>query len=222
MLNGRRVLFLDRRDAGYRLSSALLDCVSDSALVLGLARGGVVVAAAVARRLHADLDVLVVRKLGAPHSEELAIGAVTASSGLYLNRKLIGELAVPPRYLNEEIERQRLLARERQNRYRKAHPMPQVEGREVILVDDGLATGASMVAALHAVRGQNPASVVAAVPVGAAESCAKLQGEADDVVCLHQPEPFSAVGSFYRDFGEVSDEDVEDALDGVPKRQRAA
>ena len=213
-----RALFFDRRDAGFKLGSALQDAFDASALVLGLALGGVVVAASVARRLQTDLDVLVVRKLGAPQSEELAIGAVTTDGGLYLNEEIIRWLEVRPEYIESEIERQRALGRERETRYRRGHRMPDLEDRVVILVDDGLATGASMIAAINSVRKHQPATVVVAVPVGAPGSCGDLKGLADDVVCLHQPDPFWSVGAFYRDFSEVLDEEVEDALQEVAAR----
>jgi putative phosphoribosyl transferase len=217
MINFARPIFRDRRDAGERLATALLDYVDQSAMVLGLARGGVIVAAEVAAHLNADLDVLVVRKLGAPQSEELAIGAVTSQGGLYLNDEIIRWLEVRPEYVKSEGARQQALAAQREFRYRQNRPMPDMTGRPVILVDDGLATGASMVAALRDVNERDPEIVVVAVPVGAPGSCGELHGLANDVVCLHQPEPFWAVGMFYLDFSEVSDDEVMQALQ--PRRE---
>jgi putative phosphoribosyl transferase len=218
MINFARPIFRDRRDAGERLATALLDYVDQSALVLGLARGGVIVAAEVAAHLNADLDVLVVHKLGAPQSEELAIGVVTSQGGLYLNDEIIRWLEVRPEYVKSEGARQQALAAQREFRYRQNRPMPDMTGRPVILVDDGLATGASMVAALRDVNERGPELVVVAVPVGAPGSCGELHGQVNDVVCLHQPEPFWAVGMFYLDFSEVSDDEVMQALQ--PRRER--
>jgi putative phosphoribosyl transferase len=218
MINFARPIFRDRRDAGERLATALLDYVDQSAMVLGLARGGVIVAAEVAAHLNADLDVLVVHKLGAPQSEELAIGVVTSQGGLYLNDEIIRWLEVRPEYVESEGARQQALAAQREFRYRQNRPMPDMTGRPVILVDDGLATGASMVAALRDVNERDPEIVVVAVPVGAPGSCGELHGLANDVVCLHQPEPFWAVGMFYLDFSEVSDDEVMQALQ--PRRER--
>jgi len=181
-------------------------------LVLGLARGGVIVAAEVARALGLELDALVVRKLGAPQSEELAIGAVTANGGLYLNTELIRLLEVTPAYLQQEIDLQRRVALEREQRYRVGRPGPEIAGRHVILVDDGVATGATMVAAARSMRSQGAEYVQVAVPVGAPGICAEMQGQASDVVCLHQPDPFWSVGSFYEDFSQTSDDEVVQAL----------
>jgi putative phosphoribosyl transferase len=207
-----RPIFADRRDAGRRQALASR-AEPGEALVLGLARGGVLVAAEVARALSAPLDVLVVRKLGAPQSEELAIGAVTADGGLFLMDEIIRWLEIPPAYVEREVEKQRELASRREALYRLGRPGPQLAGRHVILVDDGMATGATMVAAARSVRQQGAAFVQVAVPVGAQGSCADLRGEADDVTCLHQPEPFWAVGFFYEDFSQVEDDDVLKALE---------
>jgi len=205
-------LFIDRADAGRRLASAVAGPSSMQPLVLGLARGGVIVAAEVARTLGCELDALVVRKLGAPQSEEVAIGAVTASGGLYLHTEAIRWLDVPPGYLQDEIARQGRLANEREQLYRHGRPSPEIERRHVVLVDDGMATGATMIAAARAVKTLGAAYVQIAVPVGAHGTCGEMRQEANDVTCLHQPEPFWAVGYFYEDFSEVSDDEVLQAL----------
>src|SRR5687768_8466020 len=184
-----RPFLIDRVDAGRRLAAALATPGDTDQLVLGLARGGVIVAAEVARGLGAELDALVVRKLGAPQSEELAIGAVTASGGLYLNADAIRWLEVSPAYLEQEIARQQQVANQREKLYRRGRPAPQIEGRHVVLIDDGMATGATMIAAARSVRRQGAAFVQVAVAVGAQGTCSEMKGEAHDVVCLHQPEP---------------------------------
>jgi putative phosphoribosyl transferase len=211
MFGDESEIFEDRRDAGRRLA-AHLDLPDENAIVLGLARGGVLVADEVARALDADLDVLVVRKLGAPWSEELAIGAVSANDGVYVNNEAVLLTGAGTDYLAREIEAQRDAARVREARYRRERPASSLEGRPVILVDDGLATGASMIAALRSARAHGAAQLTVAVPVGAPESCRELSDEADSVVCLLQPVAFGAVGRFYRDFSEVADEEVESVL----------
>jgi len=181
-------------------------------LVLGIPRGGVVVAAEIARQLDAELDVVVARKLGAPMSEELAIGAVSANGGRYLNEDIIRELDVSPDYLATVTEREQAEARRREARFRGGRPAPRVAGRTVIVVDDGLATGATMYAAVRSVRQQSPARLVAAVPVGSREGCAVLRNEVDELVCLLAPDFFAAVGSFYLDFRPTEDAAVERLL----------
>jgi putative phosphoribosyl transferase len=212
-----RAIFTDRVDAGRHLAAAMT-AKGGQPLVLGLARGGVIVAAEVARTLGLELDVLVARKLGAPQSEELAIGAVTAGGGLYLNTDLIRALEVGPAYLQAEIDRQRRVAAQREAMYRLDRPASSLSGRSVMLVDDGLATGATTVAAARSVRSQGASFVQIAVPVGSPGSCGDLRDEADDVVCLHQPNPFWSVGYFYEDFAQTTDEEVLAAL----SQERAA
>lgn len=204
--------FRDRREAGRRLGDYLAQQEGENALVLGLARGGMVVADEVARRLNAELDVMVVRKLGAPYSEELAIGAVTANGGIYINENAVRLTGADREHLEREISKQRETARVREARYRQHDAAPTLEKRQVILVDDGLATGASMIAAARSARSRQPATLIIAVPVGAPESCREISGEADEVVCLLQPAYFDAVGMFYQDFSEVDDTEVEQVL----------
>ncbi|HEX9611201.1 MAG TPA: phosphoribosyltransferase [Gemmatimonadales bacterium] len=206
-------LFRDRRDAGEALAKRLERHRGTHALVLGLPRGGVPVAAQVARALDADLDVLVSRKLGSPVSAELAIGAVTANGGRFLNEDVLRMLNVSEAYLTAVTETQQAEARRREALFRGPRPAPVIAGRTVILVDDGLATGATMRAAVRSVRQQQPKRLVVAVPVGSREACAALRGEADDVVCLYEPKYFGAVGYYYEDFSQTEDSDVQTLLE---------
>ena len=204
--------YLDRIDAGERLADALAGAAGAGTLVLGLPRGGVPVAAEVARALGAELDVLVARKVGAPRQPELALGAVTASGELYLDTALVENLRVSREELDAIIARERDEATRRETRFRSGRPFPEVAGRTVIVVDDGLATGATMRAALHALRQLEPGRLVVAVPVGARRTCEALAGLADRSVCLQAPENFHAVGQFYEDFRPTTDEEVDAIL----------
>ncbi len=200
--------FHDRRDAGRVLAEALEAYRPLNPLVLGIPRGGVVVAAEVARRLGADLDILVARKLGAPGHAELAIGAVTADGGRWLNGGLVSSLRVDAAYIDEVTRAEMAEARSRETRFRGVRPAPDVKGRVVILVDDGFATGATVRAAARALRRRKPARLVAAAPVGAPETCHELLAEVDAVVCPRRPSPFRAVGHFYEQFGDTPDDEV--------------
>lgn len=186
-------------------------------LVLGLPRGGVPVAREVADALGAPLDVLVVRKLGVPGHEELAMGAIAEGGVRVLNEDVIRALEIGADELEQAVAAQAEEVARRARRYRDGRPAPQVAGRVVILVDDGLATGATMHAAVLAVRAQGPARVVVAVPVGAHDTCARLLEVADEVVCARVPEPFYAVGLWYQDFAQTTDEEVR-ALLGVNRQ----
>jgi len=203
----REWLFDDRRDAGAQLAQQLAK-FQDNVLVLGIPRGGVSVAAEVARVLGAELDVIVARKLGAPFSPELAIGAVTADGGRYLNVDAIAAYDIAGEYISEETHAQQMEAGRREARFRAGRPAPEVRGRTVIIVDDGLATGATMLAAVRSVRNGAPARVVVAVPVGSPSACAMLRPEVDELVCLSVPPWFGAVGEFYRDFRQIDDDEV--------------
>jgi putative phosphoribosyl transferase len=209
--------FRDRRDAGRRLADKLAAYADRSdVLVLGLPRGGVPVAFEVARRLHAPLDVFLVRKLGLPGHEELAMGAIATGGVRVLNEDVVRTLGVPEDVIDAiASEEQQELAR-REHIYRDDHPAPAVQGRTVILIDDGLATGSTMRAAVAALRQQQPARVVVAVPVASPEICAEFKDEADEIVCAQTPQPFYAVGLWYDDFTQTTDEEVRDLL------QRAA
>jgi predicted phosphoribosyltransferase/alpha/beta superfamily hydrolase len=206
-------LFRDRRDAGRQLGERLADTYSGkNVLVLGIPRGGVPVADEVARCLDAELDVVVARKLGAPGYPELAIGAVTANGGCFLNEDVIGELGVTKAFLEAVTREQREEARRREERFRAGRPAGGFSGRIVIIVDDGLATGATMRASVRSVRAGHPAKTVVAVPVGSQQACAALRSEADEVVCLSEPEPFWAVGFYYEQFGQTEDAEVQQIL----------
>ncbi len=214
MINGRlRRPFHDRRDAGRFLATKLSDYADRSdVLVLALPRGGVPVAYEVAQALHAPLDVFLVRKLGVPGHEELAMGAIASGGVRVLNEQLVQSLHIPPSAVEAVVAReQRELAR-RERAYRDDRPPPDVRGRTCILVDDGLATGSTMRAAAAALRCEAAASIVIAVPVAPVETCEELQTEADRIICAVMPEPFYAVGLWYEDFTQTTDEEVYDLL----------
>lgn len=204
---GKRLL-ADRREAGALLAEQLRGYRGHHALILGLPRGGVPVAAEVARHLHADLDVLAARKLGAPGQEELAIGAITADGTRYLNTDIVEMLEITRAYIEEVSEREQLRAKAQERMFRAGLPALAIDGREVIVVDDGLATGATMRAAVWSLRRGRPKKVIVAVPVGSSQSCASIDAEVDDLICLHSQEPFHSVGLYYQDFSQVSDEQV--------------
>jgi putative phosphoribosyl transferase len=204
-------LFYDRRDAGRQLAQALAarGYASDGLLVLGIPRGGVVVASEVARALDAPLDVVMARKLRAPYQPELAIGAVVSGDHLTLiDETLARATGATLEYLEQEVRHQRAEIERRLRAYRGNRPLPDVHGRTVVVVDDGIATGYTFRAALEGLRRQHPARLVAAVPVAPAESLASLSQFADDVVCLATPEPFLAVGVWFEDFSQTTDEEV--------------
>ncbi|HUF34868.1 MAG TPA: phosphoribosyltransferase [Gemmatimonadales bacterium] len=201
--------FRDRAQAGRRLADALKHYVGDPGLVvLALPRGGVEVGAEVARRLGAPLDVVLVRKLGVPGHEELAMGAIATGGVRILSEEVIATLGVSEREIAAvaAVEEGELARRERAYRGRRGPPA--VEGRTVILVDDGLATGATMRAAAIVLRKLGPRRLIVAVPVAPAETCRTLRALVDEVVCLFTPEPFRSVGEWYDDFSQTSDEDV--------------
>jgi putative phosphoribosyl transferase len=204
----QRWLCQDRRDAGEQLAEELLTYRGKGALVLGMARGGIPVARAVAERLSAQFDVIVARKLGAPGQEELAIGAIAADGTCCLNRQLILQLGLPDASVERLAAEQCAEAKRLEQRLRRGCAPLDAEGRVVILVDDGLATGATLCAAIRSLRRQRVRKLVVAVPVGAADGCELIAEYADEVVCPHQPEPFRAVGTYYRDFEQTSDEEA--------------
>ncbi|HUG54577.1 MAG TPA: phosphoribosyltransferase [Vicinamibacteria bacterium] len=207
------MLFRDRTDAGRQLLSRLgSHSGRPDVLVLGLPRGGIPVAYEVARGLGAPLDVFLVRKLGVPGQEELAMGAIATGGVRVLNRDVVDALHIPPDVIDRvAAEEGRELARREQS-YRGHRPEPDVAGKTVILVDDGLATGSSMRAAVAALRQQRPDRIVVAVPVAARSTCEDLRREVDEIVCFATPEPFMAVGRFYQDFSQTTDDEVRELL----------
>lgn len=212
-------MFRDRREAGQRLATALQHLRgTPGLLVLGMARGGVPVAAEVAEALRAPLDVLVVRKIGSPWNPELALGALTAT-GEFLDGDMVASTGTTAGQLAQVVARERGELARREGLYRAGRPSKPPGGRTVIVVDDGLATGASAIAALRTIQAQHPARLVLAVPVAARESLAAVRPHADEVVCLETPSPFRAVGAWYRHFGQTSDDEVRDCLAEADSRQ---
>ena len=206
-------IFQDRTDAGRQLAEELLSYAGrDDVIVLALPRGGVPVAFEVAQRLGVPLDVFVVRKLGVPGHEELAMGAIASGGIRVLNEDVLYVLPDAQSIVEmvTAIEREELQRRERD--YRGDRPAPEVRGRTVILVDDGLATGATMRAAAAALRQQGAAKIIVAVPVGAPTTCREIRDEVDDILCLHTPISFMGVGQYYEDFSQTSDEEVRELL----------
>ena len=205
------MIFLDRYDAGRRLAAALERFRSEHALVLGLPRGGVVVAYEIATALGAELDVLVVRKLGVPGADEFAMGAVAPGATL-LNQSLIAGLGIPRQLVATVVERELAELKRREHTYRGSRPPAEIQGRTVILVDDGLATGATAQAAVESLRREQPRKVIFAAPVCSKDGAEALRQVADEVVCLECPLDFQAVGLWYRDFSPTSDAEVLECL----------
>jgi putative phosphoribosyl transferase len=206
------VTFRDRRDAGRQLATALEDLRDDRPVVLGLPRGGVPVAAEVASALDAPLDVILVRKLGVPVQPELAMGAIGEDGVRVLNVEVVDAIHADEATIDEVERRERAELAARADRFRSGRPRLDVSGRTVIVVDDGIATGSTARAAIAVARAHGAARVVLAVPVAPPRTCRELAEVADDVVCLQQPEPFLAVGQFYRDFAQTTDAEVVTAL----------
>ena len=211
--------FADRIDAARQLAAALGGYRGSHPLVLAIPRGAVPMGAELARRLGGDLDVVLVRKLRAPGNPELAVGAVDETGWTYVADHA-REVGATEAYLESERDEQRRLLAQRRMRYTPGRDSRDPAGRTVIVVDDGLATGATMIAALHSVRARGPARLVCAVPVAAPESAARVSSYADEFVCLAQPPQFHAVGQFYRDFPQVDDREVEEILEAAAHRDR--
>jgi predicted phosphoribosyltransferase len=206
-------VFPNRKEAGRQLAANLIAYQGrEDAIVLGLPRGGVPVASEVAQRLGLPLDVFVVRKLGVPGYEELAMGAIASGNVTVLNEDVMRALPNSEAILDRVIAQEKIELGRREVRYRQARPAPDLQGRVIILVDDGLATGATMRAAAAALRKQDVARIVVAVPVGAPETCQELDSEVDELVCPFRPEFFYGVGQFYGDFSQTTDEEVTELL----------
>lgn len=205
--------FNDRREAGAVLA-ARLDNYKDrnDVVVLALPRGGVPVAYEVAQRLRAPLDVFLVRKLGMPGHPEFAMGAIASGGVRVLNEDIVRWYRIPEAVIDQVARQEQAELERRERAYRDRTPPLQLKGRTVLLIDDGLATGSSMKAAVQAVRAHEPARIVVAVPVGAPDTCREFEDVADETVCARTPEPFSAVGLWYRDFSQTSDAEVRELL----------
>ncbi|MGZ0746292.1 phosphoribosyltransferase [Haloparvum sp. AD34] len=200
-------MFQDRTDAGQQLADVLRERDLDADLVLGIPRGALPVARPVADALDVPLDIVVAKKMSAPENPEFAIGAAASDGSVYLDDETIERLGVDSEYIERERERAAETAREKVETYRQGDP-PDVAGKTIVVVDDGVATGATMTACLRQLRAQDARRLVVGVPVGSPRSLAELEAEADEVVALDEPEGFRAVGQFYREFGQVSDEEA--------------
>jgi putative phosphoribosyl transferase len=211
--------FKDRRDAGKKLAQKL-SAYSERphGLILALPRGGVPVAYEVALALGVPLDVFIVRKLGVPGREELAFGAIATGGVRVLNGDVVRMLSIPDEVINFVARRELQELQRREQLYRGKRPAPEVRDRTVILIDDGLATGASMRAAVAGLRAQRPARIVIAVPTAAPEACEAFQSEVDEIVCAVTPELFYGVGRWYEDFSQVTDEEVRNLLQEANKQ----
>jgi putative phosphoribosyl transferase len=216
-------IFATRAEAGELLANAVCARKPERPVVLALPRGGVPVAVPVAAALHAPLDLVLVRKIGMPSEPELAAGAVVDGDHpeMILNEDVIATYGVSAEYIREEAARQLAVIEKRRNQYLKGRVRAAIQGRTAIIVDDGIATGATIRAAVKAVRRQNPSRIILAVPVAASTALAQLETEVDDIVCLQTPEYFGGVGMFYRDFSQVEDAEVATLLAAAQAMPRA-
>jgi predicted phosphoribosyltransferase len=213
-------LFENRVEAGKKLAAALQE-VSGDAIVLAIPRGGVVVGYEVAKALHIPLDIVIAKKIGAPGNPELAIGAVAEDGTLLLDANTVDMLNVSQTYINDEVKSQRAEIERRLLRYRGSALPPRVLNREVIVVDDGVATGATLKATLRSLRKQGAKPLVVAVPVGPPDTISALRSEADRVVCLQMPELFFAIGEFYANFDQTTDQEVIELLEKNRQENKA-
>lgn len=213
--------FQDRCEAGQFLATKLAHLAGDpSLLVLALPRGGVPVGYEVAKALKAPLDIFLVRKIGAPGYEELSVGAIASGGVKILHDEVIQRLGLPVKVIEAAAQEKEQELQRREKIYRGNREPVAIGGRTVILVDDGLATGASMRAAVHALRTKQPKSIIAAVPIGSADTCNQISGEADEVVCGMTPDPFYAVGAWYSDFMQITDEEINQLLNHAAHERR--
>ena len=211
--------FANRIDAGRIMAEKVRYLNSKDTVVLGIPRGGIIVAAEVARILGSEFDIVLTRKLGAPGNPELAIGAVSENGDVIIDKILAFEAGVDKEYIQEEKTRQLAEILRRNAIYRKLCPKVPLKGKVAIVIDDGVATGATMQSALMAVRREEPKSIITAFPVGTQDSISKLSQYADEIICLRLPDYFSAVGQFYLEFPQVSDEEIVKILEENSKRK---
>jgi putative phosphoribosyl transferase len=210
------MVFRDRKEAGQRLAAALSEYANrPDVLVLALPRGGVPVAYEVARALNVPMDIFLVRKLGVPGREELAMGAIATGGVRVLNEDVVSYLRIPDDVIDDVSSKELRELERRERTYRGDRPPPDVRGKTVILIDDGLATGSTMRAAAAALRQQQPARIVVAVPVSAPQTCDEYRMGVDEIVCAVMPEPFQSVGQWYLDFSQTTDEEVSDLLNAA-------
>ena len=212
--------FSDRVEAGKRLTSAMRDFAGKNGIVLAIPRGGVVVGYEIAKALNLPLDVIIPRKIGAPANPELAIGAMTEDGTIILDDNLITYIGVQRDYIKAESERQKHEIERRLKLYRQNEPYPSLKGLDVVIVDDGIATGSTMKAALASVKNRGASTVTVAVPVGPPSTIKELKKQAARVVCLYTPEYFQAIGQFYTDFNQTTDEEVIQLLKQSKQKSR--
>jgi predicted phosphoribosyltransferase len=215
-MGGFKVLFADRVEAGKKLAEAMLKFKDKDVVILGIPRGGVVVANEVAKALGAPLDVVVTRKIEAPGEPEYALGAVTQEGDVIIDRQAAESLGATQEYLDDQVRKKREEVRERMERLRGNTPYPRLEGKVVVIIDDGIATGSSVGAAVMSVKKRHPKEIVVAVPVAPADAVETLAEQGAEVVCLETPGPFLAIGEFYRDFNQVEDLEVMRILAKAP------
>jgi putative phosphoribosyl transferase len=212
--------FRDRSEAGRLLLKELLDLKGKRALVLGVPRGGIVIAEVIAAGIEADLDIVLSRKLGAPGHSELAVGALAENGDTFLNQRVVDELSVSGSYIEQEKGRQTIEIQRRSALIRAVLPHVPLEDRIVVVADDGVATGATLQAAVWAINDENPQKIIAAIPVASIEAVERLAEDVDEIVCLRLPEDFMAVGQFYIEFNQVTDEEVVSILRREMERQQ--